>query len=205
MQLSKRQQDIVELVKEADVLTADGIAEQLSLSKSTLRSDLAVLSSIGILEAKPKVGYIYQDMLDRKIPSEMIEQQKVAMIMSKPLLIEATATIEEAIVSLFECDSGSLIVVDQQHSLKGIVSRKDLLRFLINGSSDFTTPIALMMTRMPNVITAFDDDTIIDAARLLQYHEIDSLPVVRKEDTSKVVGKLSKTNILNHYLQHYGE
>ena len=57
------------------------------------------------------------------------------------------------------------------------------------------TPLAIIMTRMPNIIVAQSEQTILAAARLIAQHQIDSLPVVTPN--FEILGKISKTNIVN--------
>jgi len=62
------------------------------------------------------------------------------------------------------------------------------------------------MTRMPNVITCTLDDKVVEAARKIVTHEIDSLPVVkvfvddRGDEKLEVVGRITKTNIARLFL-----
>ena len=51
MKLTERHKAIIEIVKNFEPITSDEIAEKLSLGKSTLRNDLAVLGMLEILEA----------------------------------------------------------------------------------------------------------------------------------------------------------
>ena len=59
MNLSPRQKQIIELVREGQPITSEIIAKKLGVTRAALRADLAILTSMDILEAKPKVGYIY--------------------------------------------------------------------------------------------------------------------------------------------------
>ncbi|MDN6206597.1 MAG: helix-turn-helix domain-containing protein, partial [Staphylococcus simulans] len=59
MELSSRQSEIIEIVKQNGPITGEKIAEQLSLTRATLRPDLAILTMSGFLEARPRVGYFY--------------------------------------------------------------------------------------------------------------------------------------------------
>ena len=59
MKLSKRQEAIAHIVREKGPVTGSAIAEHLDVTRSALRSDLAVLTMIGVLEARPNVGYYY--------------------------------------------------------------------------------------------------------------------------------------------------
>ena len=59
IQLNQRQQKIIEIVKENQPITSENIASALNVTRATLRSDLAILTMTGILDARPKVGYFY--------------------------------------------------------------------------------------------------------------------------------------------------
>ena len=55
--LSARQREILKLVKTHAPITGDQLAEMMGIGKPTLRADLSLLVMLGLLEAKPKVGY----------------------------------------------------------------------------------------------------------------------------------------------------
>ena len=59
MKLSPRQEEIIKLVKEGQPITSEALAEKLGVTRAALRADLAILTMIGILDARPKVGYVY--------------------------------------------------------------------------------------------------------------------------------------------------
>lgn len=72
MQFTDRQKEIIAIVKDQEPISGEAIAKQFGLSKSTLRSDLALLTMTGILDARPKVGYFYtglgfDPLLDQKL------------------------------------------------------------------------------------------------------------------------------------------
>ena len=61
------------------------------------------------------------------------------------------------------------------------------------------------MTRMPNIVTATLEETVVAAIKKIVEHEVDSLPVVKnrvedEEEKLEVVGKISKTNIARLFL-----
>lgn len=59
MKLSERQEEIVRIVKEGQPVTSEALAEKLGVTRAALRADLAILTMIGILDAKPKVRYVF--------------------------------------------------------------------------------------------------------------------------------------------------
>lgn len=61
MKLTPRQEEIVRLVKEGQPITSEALAGKLGVTRAALRPDLAILTMIGVLDARPKVGYVYSD------------------------------------------------------------------------------------------------------------------------------------------------
>ena len=195
MNFTQRQKQIVEIVKSKEPVSGDVIAEELGLAKSTLRSDLAVLTMTGVLDARQKVGYIYSGLEPQSLLFEQFNQYKVADVMIQPVIVYPDTMVNDAITSLFMYDVGSLYVADStSKSLIGVVSRKDLLRSLIAGQAE-KTAVAIVMTRMPNIIAVTPEMTVLKAAELISNHQIDSLPVISSDD--QVIGKMSKTNIID--------
>ncbi|WP_320409052.1 CBS domain-containing protein [Candidatus Frackibacter sp. WG12] len=203
--LSKRQKKIIEIVKNNEPIASKDIANKLDLTRSALRSDLSVLTMANILEAKPRVGYFYaQDNTSLASFSELYDR-KVSEIKSVPVVIKEETSVYNAIVTLFLEDVGSLFVIDDEdETLIGVISRKDLLKIAMGEADINQVPVSVAMTRMPNVITIGDDNTVFQAARRLVDYEIDALPVVKNltnesgeplEGKLKVIGRVSKTNI----------
>ncbi|MBF2393295.1 helix-turn-helix transcriptional regulator [Listeria marthii] len=191
IELSPRQHQIVAYVRANEPATGDSIAAHLKLTRATIRADLSILTMTGILDARPKVGYFYSGLENNPIRFDEIRQLKVADIMTQPFFAKKETSVYDAIVMLFMEDIGSLYVVDEDR-LVGLVSRKDLLKGALADADTKATPIATIMTRMPNLVSVSKDDTVLHAAEQLVFHQIDSLPVL---ENAKVVGKISKTRI----------
>ncbi|WP_124057400.1 helix-turn-helix transcriptional regulator [Vaginisenegalia massiliensis] len=202
MELSQRQYTIIDIVKAHEPISGDNIAAKLGLTKSTIRSDLAVLTMSGVLDARPKVGYIYSGLDFNPLVQEHLHNVKVKEIMVAPTVIKADTTIQNAITHLFMYDVGSLYVVGgPENELVGIVSRKDLLRSIVGGADTQDTAVAIVMSRMPNIVTAYPEMTVMNAAKLITRHQIDSLPIMEKPNSKKVVGKVSKTSLVNFFVE----
>lgn len=200
MKLTSRQLEIIKIVKENEPISGDSIAKTLGLSRATLRSDLAILTMTGLLDARPKVGYFYTGQTIEPLLYEKLYKKKVEDIMLAPILIHQSTTVYDAVTNLFMYDVGSLYVKDDNDDLNGILSRKDLLRAAISNPNTEKTPVAMIMSRMPNIITITRDRTILDAGRLLLQHSIDTLPVVESERSKKVIGKLTKTRMMAYFI-----
>ena len=201
MGLSQRQMKIIEIVKEHQPISGETIAKQLGLSRATLRNDLSILTMTGLLDARPKVGYFYTGQTVEPLLFEKLYHTKVAEVMIPPLLISQTVSVYEAVTTLFMYDVGSLYVKNDQDELIGVLSRKDLLRFAISNAAPEKTPVAMIMTRMPNIVTITPAETILTAGTLLGRHEVDTLPVVDPQEPKKVIGKITKTRLMNYFIQ----
>lgn len=196
MDLSDRQKQIIDIVKESSgPISGEQIAEQVGLSRATLRPDLSVLTLTKMLIAKPKVGYIYNKNYVTPFVISEVSQKKVEEVMSIPVIIKQETSIQEAINQIFLEDVGSLYITEN-NQLVGIVSRKDLLKATLAGNKLDDIPVSVVMSRMPNIITINYDSTVDEATHKLIMHKIDSLPVLKEaaeESFPKIVGKFSKT------------
>lgn len=206
IQLSERQEKIIDIVKANQPITSEKIAKKLELTRSTLRPDLAILTMSGILDARPKVGYIYTGKSIFNLISEKVKSIKVADRKSVPIIVDEGTSIYDSIVTMFLEDSSTIFVTSKGY-LSGVVSRKDFLKNAIGGLNLNKTPIAVIMTRMPNIIVAYPEDSILDAAMKLIDHEIDSLPVVKEETLDngqigyKLIGRITKTTITRLFVE----
>lgn len=205
IEFSDRQKKIMDILAKHEPITAEQIADLLGVSKGTIRSDLAVLVMTGKLEAKPKVGYFLAKEARSTKTIEVFKKRKVKDVQGVAITVNGSTTVNDAVITLFLEDVGSLIVVDEDHSLQGIVSRKDLLKVTLGNAQATTMPIQMLMTRQPKIYTATPEESVWEAARKLIYYEIDSLPVIKKVEendtvTMKVVGRITKTNIIKALL-----
>lgn len=205
IEFNERQKKIVDIVKEFQPITSEHIANKLNVSRSTLRSDLSILTMSGILEARPKVGYFYTEESDETMIYKKIEKIKVGDVKSLPVVVDEKVTVYDAIVTMFLEDIGSLYIVSEGY-LAGVVSRKDLLKTAIGGNDIKSIPLSIIMTRMPNIIMTYTQENVFEAAKKIIIHQIDSLPVVEKhvkdgQEKYKVLGRLSKSNITKLFVE----
>ena len=207
MELTRRQETILEIVKKDGPITGEHIAERLNLTRATLRPDLAILTMAGLLEARPRVGYFYSGKSFNRVLAERIHNAMVSKIKSVPIVVSEQCSVYDAVVTMFIEDVGTLFVVKEGGLLEGVVSRKDLLKFTLGGQDIHKLPVGVIMTRMPNVITVDLNDSVWLAANKMIVHEVDALPVVRKIATEndqegyEVVGRISKTNIARFFVE----
>lgn len=206
MKLTPRQEEIVRLVKAGQPVTSEALASKLGVTRSALRPDLAILTMIGVLDARPKVGYIYSERPSSSLVYDYISKIRVQDIMSKAITVSEETMVYDAIVFLFLNDVGTLFV-ESKGVLIGAVSRKDFLKIAIGGTDIHKVPVGVIMTRMPNIICVSGEDNVYDVAGKIISHEIDSIPVVEKiigedgKEQLKIMGKVSKTNITKLFVK----
>ena len=196
MELNQRQEKILKIVKQHGPITGSKIAEQLSLTRATLRPDLAILTMSGYLDARPRVGYFYTGKESEEVMTSKIRNILVSEVQSVPILIKEDTSIYEAVVKMFLEDVGTLYAIDNNKALAGVISRKDLLRGTMGGNDIEKTPVSVIMTRKPNITICYPNDLLIYAANQLIEKQIDSLPVVEERDgIDQVIGRITKTSI----------
>jgi len=199
IELTVRQIAIIDLVKKSAPITGELIAESLGISRPTIRSDLSVLVMLGYLDAKPKVGYFLgKTMTSEGRRSEEMLNLKVKDVMNRPVVIVDTATVNDAVISLFVENTGFLTVTDEGGLLVGMVSLKDLLKVTLGNPNAAAIPVSMVMTRVPRLTYATPEDSLLDAARKMLDHHVGGLPVVAGGEGSsrfEVVGRITKTNM----------
>ncbi|WP_274855252.1 helix-turn-helix transcriptional regulator [Bacillus methanolicus] len=201
IELNKRQEQILQIVKEKGPITGEQIAEQLSLTRATLRPDLAILTMAGYLDARPRVGYFYTGKSGTQLLTENLKKIYVKDYQSIPVVVPENVSVYDAIVTMFLEDVGTLFVVDKSSLLVGVLSRKDLLRASIGKQELTTLPVNIIMTRMPNITMCQKDDLLIDVAIKLIEKQIDAMPVVKETEKGfEVIGRVTKTNITEAFV-----
>ena len=205
VKLSKRQEQIAQIVREEGPVTGSAIAEHLEVTRSALRSDLSVLTMLGVLDARPNVGYYYVGLSKETQTAERLKSFLVSDVLSQAVVVNGDTSLYDTIVTLFTEDVGTILVCDSSY-LMGVVSRKDLLRASMGQTDSHTMPISMIMTPVSKVIAVEPTDTLVEAAQKMIDYEVDCLPVVVCEDVGnkkrlKVVGRVSKTTVAKVFLE----
>ena len=205
VKLSKRQEQIAQIVREEGPVTGSAIAEHLEVTRSALHSDLSVLTMLGVLDARPNVGYYYVGLSKETQTAERLKSFLVSDVLSQAVVVNGDTSLYDTIVTIFTEDVGTILVCDDSY-LVGVVSRKDLLRASMGQTDSHTMPISMIMTPVSKVITVEPTDTLVEAAQKMIDYEVDCLPVVVREDVEnkkrlKVVGRVSKTTVAKVFLE----
>lgn len=196
IELNKRQEQIIQIVKDNGPITGEAIADQLNLTRATLRPDLAILTMAGYLDARPRVGYFYTGKTGGQLLSEAVKKLVVKEYQSLPVVVDKNVSVYDAICTMFLEDVGTLFVTDHNALLIGVLSRKDLLRASLGKQELTAVPVNIIMTRMPNITTCRREDSLYEVAKKLIERQIDAMPVVKETEKGiEVIGRITKTTI----------
>jgi len=120
-----------------------------------------------------------------------MEDVFVGSLMSAPVhSVRGDATLRKAGQILLDHDIGSVVVVDAEGRLQGILTATDFVRIVADGDETASTPVSTAMSR--DVVTTAGNEPITAAADLMvesgHYH----LPVV---DGETVIGVITAADL----------
>jgi len=111
-------------------------------------------------------------------------------IITDPHTILDDGTVSEAVRRMEDTGVGTLVVVDQQRRLKGLLTERDV-RF-VSGH----LRVAERMTLRHNLVVHVGPISLADAEQVMTVHKIKKLPVINVDDT--LLGLITAKDLLNH-------
>jgi IMP dehydrogenase len=126
------------------------------------------------------IGVIHKNM---DVETQALQVKKVKKsesgIIIDPIYISPDATVKDADALMAEYRISGVPVVDEARKLIGIITNRDM-RFI----SDMSLRVSDVMTPAP-LVTAKEGTTLDEAAKVLQRHKIEKLPIVDSANTLK--------------------
>ena len=111
-----------------------------------------------------------------------------------PFSLRADDVVQTAVKTMSEKNIGSVVIVDDEMQVKGIVTERDLMRRLLNKALDpNTTPLSVIMTS--EVRTGRADDEVIDWLRQMSNERFRHLPVV--DEQGRLVNIMSQGDFVS--------
>jgi IMP dehydrogenase len=124
------------------------------------------------------IGVVHKNM---DVDSQVLQVKKVKKsesgIIIDPIFISPDATVAQADAMMGEYKISGVPVVDETKKLIGIITNRDM-RFI----SDMSMLVRDVMTPAP-LVTASKGTTLEEAAKVLQEHKIEKLPIVEDDGT----------------------
>ena len=116
----------------------------------------------------------------------------VARVMSTSLrTISSDTLVEDAAQKMLEEGIGSLLVVDEENRLEGILTTTDFVDIVAKSNPKAQTTVERYMST--DVVTATAQDSIRDAADTMVEHGFKHLPVVDEDEG--VIGIVTTTDL----------
>ena len=134
------------------------------------------------------IGVIHKNM-DTETQAFQVTKVKKSTsgIIIDPIFIGPDAVVAEADALMAEYHISGVPVVDADQTLIGIITNRDM-RFI----SDMKLKVSEVMTAAP-LVTAKEGTTLEDAAKVMQQHKIEKLPIV--DDNDKLIGLITIKDI----------
>lgn len=135
------------------------------------------------------IGVIHKNM---SIERQALEVRKVKRsesgLILDPITMRKDAVVGDALKIMAENSIGGIPIVDENNTLKGILTNRDL-RF----EKDMTKPVSKVMTH-DNLVTASEGVDLGRAEGILQEFKIEKLPVV--DENYRLVGLITYRDII---------
>ena len=176
------------LPREVDISTMFSRNIRLNTPVISAAMDTVTEDELAIAIAREGgIGVIHKNMSIEKQASQVRKVKRAENVMIfDPITIGPEATVAEAINLMTEYRIGGIPVIDGNGILKGIVTNRDL-RFENNRAKKITE---VMTTKL---ITTNHQTDLEAAARILQKHKIEKLPMV--DESGKLIGLITYKDI----------
>jgi len=177
------------LPKEVSITTQ--LSKRVSLNIPIVSAAMDTVTEFKAAIAMARLGGIGVIHKNMDIATQAFQVTKVKKstsgIIIDPIFIGPDATVGEADALMGEYHISGVPVVDAEQTLIGIITNRDM-RFI----SDMTLKVSEVMTAAP-LVTGKEGTTLEDAAKEMQKHKIEKLPIVN--DDNKLMGLITIKDI----------
>uniref|UniRef100_A0A7J3ZL46 CBS domain-containing protein n=1 Tax=Fervidicoccus fontis TaxID=683846 RepID=A0A7J3ZL46_9CREN len=149
---------------------------------------------------------IYREQVETRADSPAHAPLLTTRILSKIRVWEAATknvvtlaphnTVAEVLALIRKTGHMGYPVVGEDGRLIGIVTFEDVKRAILELEDRRAEHVRVEEIMTKNLVVAYPDETLYDALRKLTMHNIGRLPVVKREDRSKLVGIITRSDIL---------
>jgi IMP dehydrogenase len=177
------------LPKEVDITTQ--LTKRVSLNIPIISAAMDTVTEYKAAIAMARLGGIGVIHKNMDTATQAMQVKKVKKsesgIIIDPIYIGPDATVGEADALMGEYHISGVPVVDETQKLIGIITNRDM-RFI----TDMSLKIADTMTAAP-LVTAKEGTTLEEAAKVLQKHKIEKLPII--DDDDRLIGLITIKDI----------
>jgi H+/Cl- antiporter ClcA/CBS domain-containing protein len=170
---------------------ADAIA--VRYAKNSIMTEK--LARRGLRIAQDYEPDVLQQMLVREIMSEAFDTVPATMG-----LVELAERIRQHDPSVTK--HRAVFVVDENHALLGVVTHGDMMRWLGQARPE---PMTVLEAGTRPVVVTYPDEILYDATARMLRANIGRMPVVKREDPTRIVGYLGRSEIMAARLRRLDE
>ncbi|HWC58862.1 MAG TPA: chloride channel protein [Verrucomicrobiae bacterium] len=144
----------------------------------------------------------------REYSVDLLELTRVGDVMEKDIpVVPLTTTVVELSNRIAQGDPTiahrqATLIIDAENKLVGIITRGDILRVL---RESLSVPMTVLDAGETELIVAYEDESLHDAASRMLKHDIGRLPVVDRQDPRRAIGYLGRSAILAAQAKFYEE
>ncbi|WP_196888614.1 IMP dehydrogenase [Aureivirga sp. CE67] len=178
------------LPREVNIQTKFSKNISLNVPIISAAMDTVTESAMAIAMAREGgIGVLHKNMPIERQAGEVrkVKRSEAGMILD-PITLRATAKVYDAKVLMRDYKIGGIPIVDENNTLIGIVTNRDL-RF----EKDHERSISEVMTS-ENIVTVQEGTSLKDAEIILQENKIEKLPVINSDN--KLVGLITFRDII---------
>ena len=119
----------------------------------------------------------------------------VARVMTPEVYtVDGETLVEDAANAMLDRGIGSVVVVDEDNRIEGILTATDFVRIVAERKPKDRTPVSRYMTE--DVVTADAQDTIQTVAEIVTDNEFHHVPIV--DDAEGVIGMVSTSDLASY-------
>ncbi len=128
---------------------------------------------------------------------------RVMDVMSTPpITVNINASVREAAKLMFDNRIGSVLVVDEENRLRGIITERDLIYLVAMGKTVNADEYPVWQIMTENPITISPHEPVTRALAIMREASIRHLPVVDEEN--KPIGVISIRDVVNYIAEVIG-
>ena len=116
----------------------------------------------------------------------------------KCFTIEVTSNVKDAADKLTEFNIGAMPVIDSQGNVVGIISERDISRYICNEKLNLDESISKIMSK--NIISCDLEISVSELMETMTNRKIRHMPII---DKHKLIGIVSIGDVVNHIIHKY--
>lgn len=170
------------IISRSQVSTRTRLTRNIELAIPIISSNMDTVTEADMAIEMAKLGGLGIIHRFNAIEDQVAEVEKVkrycSTIIENPITIMHSATFQQAEKYMMNHDITSLLVINEEKQLVGILTNRDI-RFVC----DRATPVVQLMTPLQRLITAPAGTSVEEAQHILQHHKLEKLPLVHPDGT----------------------